>query len=251
MTTIDSVRALGLEAPTDAADLADLAGRLRDLTVTAEEPGVGLLADYQAGKLAKLTPERLAARIVEAVAKSDDAKAARGAAQRLAEQVERDADVALRAHADELIEAYRPAFDAAADVIEAAREVGITSSTTAGDALQLGTAAGQAYLGLAAANAALSAARGLIVEVTGLSGHLLGVERFLDVASLDRVGGYRTGFEAVTAVDKASYIWHEPSASVWLALLEAGYSLHLNTAKEVADVIAAGHAQRSRIGRAS
>lgn len=204
--------------------------------------------------LLDVDPDTLTQRVLE----SCRDRAARDAlafqnAQHFRDALARSAGDALKGAADTAVESLRSDFDKHAKVIHAAAKAGLSEHTDPTELLEKGTATQiKAYQGLAVAVAGLDQIANLrnqmtrmlrygpreaavLAFVTGLTSHddlSSAANRYEDPTEIMQYNQEFTGSAMVN-------IKVQRLGGRWLALVNAGHELHLNTADEAASIYAA------------
>lgn len=239
---IDTVNAAGLDTPQEAADALTIA----DAAIAGCTPTPAF--DAVVRDLDDLTSDTIGPAIVEWAAREQAAEGALRTARQVGDYVSAKALQSIKRDADQHIQALRPRFAAAAQVIESAAATGVRP--LAGDnPHDLDTRP------LADAADTLTA---IVTAIEVLTGEGHDVARYVAADHLPPVFDPDGAFSAAwSPLDVAAARWKDAAfgegrvvltdaryvpAARWLAVVRGGARLHLNTRAESQSVLAASDA---------
>jgi hypothetical protein len=239
-----ALQALGVELPADAAEAVDTWAAA---SVLRSESPEGALRD--AASAGTLTAENVGAAITSAAA----ALVARDKVPEMVSSLDfplsRRFVQAIQTNADQIVLAMREQFDAAADELAKAATV-VPLDADAAAVLNLGPDAATAWHQLAHAAGVLDAIASARTNLARRYAHadrsqlgaalfVAGVETSQDLdranAAYSGAGPYMTGAP-------------QPQGGAWRRLLDAGFTLHLNTVAEAAEAASAPDGTLKRSG---
>lgn len=205
---------LGIDLPKDCQDASALANAALSATNTPA------IQDLHDGILAgTITPKNIAAKLTESAISLMAAERIHTAAEGTQSAINTLYYGALKAHADALVTALRPAFDEAAAVIQTAGKH-FAPDANERDILKAGMEAVEAWHNLAAAKVTLT-------QVINARATIAEVERDHSPAYLHYITGNHTQAQLWHAEAEYSGVGHGLHN-----LARAGFTLHLNTRAE-------------------